>query len=51
VASATSLTSRIRLRRTDPEKPPRHHADYQRTIDNDELPAGVDFEPVVDLWP
>jgi len=51
VASAASLTSRIRLPRTDLDKPPRHHTDYGRTIDNDDLPAGVAFEPLVDLWP
>jgi CRISPR-associated protein Csd2 len=50
-ASAASLTSQIRLTRDDTGKPPRHHTDYTRAIDNDGLPAGVAFWCAVDLWP
>ena len=50
-APAASLTSRVRLQRTDPDKPPRHHLDYQRTIANDELPNSITFTTLVDLWP
>jgi CRISPR-associated protein Csd2 len=48
---AASLTSRIRLTRHDTAKPPRHHTDYARVIDNGDLPAGVTFWCGVDLWP
>jgi CRISPR-associated protein Csd2 len=51
VASAASLTSRIRLQRIDAEKPPRRHTDYQPTIANDHLPTGITFTALVDLWP
>jgi CRISPR-associated protein Csd2 len=51
VASAASLTRRIQLRRIDSDKPPRRHTDYERSIANDDLPAGVTFQPLVDLWP
>ncbi|RVW01992.1 type I-C CRISPR-associated protein Cas7/Csd2 [Rhodococcus xishaensis] len=50
-ASAASLTSRVQLRRTNEEKPPRHHTDYERVIHNDDLPDGVTFTKLVDLWP
>jgi CRISPR-associated protein Csd2 len=50
-APAASLTSRVRLERTDPDKPPRHHLDYRRSIANGELPGGVIFTTLVDLWP
>jgi CRISPR-associated protein Csd2 len=51
VASAASLTSRIRLSRIDAEKPPRRHTDYQRVVANDDLPTGITFAALVDLWP
>lgn len=51
VAPAASLTSRIRLGRVDAEKPPRQYTDYQRSITNDDLPEGVTFKTLVDLWP
>jgi CRISPR-associated protein Csd2 len=51
VASAASLTSRVRLHRIDAEKPPRRHTDYQQVIANDDLPTGVAFAALVDLWP
>jgi CRISPR-associated protein Csd2 len=50
-APAASLTSRVRLLRTELDKPPRHHLDYQRTITNDDLPNGITFTTLVDLWP
>jgi CRISPR-associated protein Csd2 len=50
-ASAASLTSRVRLSRTDLEKPPRHHLDYQRTIANQDLPDQISCTTLVDLWP
>jgi CRISPR-associated protein Csd2 len=50
-APAASLTSRIRLTRTDASKPPRAHTDYERVIANDGLPEGVSFWAGVDLWP
>ena len=50
-APAASLTSRVRLSRTDPDKPPRHHLDYQRALANQDLPAGITFTTLVDLWP
>jgi len=50
-APAASLTSRVRLQRTDLDKPPRHHLDYQRTITNDDLPNAITFTTMVDLWP
>jgi CRISPR-associated protein Csd2 len=51
VAPAASLTGRIQLSRVDAEKPPRQHTDYQRTISNHDLPEGVTFQALVDLWP
>jgi CRISPR-associated protein Csd2 len=50
-APAASLTSRVRLSRTDADKPPRHHLDYQRNIANHDLPNGITFTTLVDLWP
>jgi CRISPR-associated protein Csd2 len=50
VAPAASLTSRVRLERTDPDKPPRQYLDYRRTIDTDGLPDGVTVKRLVDLW-
>ena len=50
-APAASLTSRVRLLRTELDKPPRHHLDYQRTITNDDLPNAITFTTLVDLWP
>jgi len=50
-ASAASLTGRVQLHRTDPEKPPRQHTDYDRVLANDDLPDGVTFTQLVDLWP
>jgi CRISPR-associated protein Csd2 len=50
-APSASLTSRIRLERSDVEKPARQHTDYTRVIANDDLPAGVTFWSGVDLWP
>jgi CRISPR-associated protein Csd2 len=50
-APAASLTSRVRLSRTDADKAPRHHLDYQRTIANHDLPNGITFTTLVDLWP
>lgn len=50
-APAASLTQRIQLPRGGNHKPPRQHTDYQRTIDNENLPEGVTFWTGVDLWP
>jgi CRISPR-associated protein Csd2 len=50
-APAASLTSRVRLSRTDIEKPPRHHLDYQRSIASDDLPDTIALTRLVDLWP
>jgi CRISPR-associated protein Csd2 len=50
-APAANLTSRVRLQRTDIDKPPRHHLDYHRTIANDDLSSGITFTTLVDLWP
>jgi CRISPR-associated protein Csd2 len=50
-APAASLTSRVRLSRIDPDKPPRHHLDYERAIANNDLPNGIIFTTLVDLWP
>lgn len=51
VASASSLTKRVGLRREDAEKPPRHHTDYVRMLDRDGLPEGVELTSIVDVWP
>jgi CRISPR-associated protein Csd2 len=51
VASAASLTSRIQLTRTDPEKAARQHTDYHRQPVDGPLPDGVQLTTVVDLWP
>ncbi|MFG2000434.1 type I-C CRISPR-associated protein Cas7/Csd2 [Spirillospora sp. NPDC048911] len=50
-APAASLTQRVRVARADNDKPPRHHTDYQRTLDNQNLPEGVTCWSGVDLWP
>ncbi|MCW2915858.1 MAG: CRISPR-associated protein Csd2 family [Actinomycetia bacterium] len=50
-APAASLTQRVQVLRADNDKPPRHHTDYKRTIDNANLPDGVTFWTGVDLWP
>ncbi|WP_084965356.1 type I-C CRISPR-associated protein Cas7/Csd2 [Thermoactinospora rubra] len=50
VAPAASLTDRVKLTRIDPDKPARHHTDYQRHIDADGLPEGVTLWRGVDLW-
>jgi CRISPR-associated protein Csd2 len=50
-APSASLTQRIRISRVDNDKPPRQHTDYQRVIDNEDLPEGVSFWTGVDLWP
>ncbi|HEU5155357.1 MAG TPA: type I-C CRISPR-associated protein Cas7/Csd2 [Streptosporangiaceae bacterium] len=50
-APAASLTKRIQVTKTDKDKPPRHHTDYTRGIDNSDLPDGVSFWTGVDLWP
>jgi CRISPR-associated protein Csd2 len=39
VAPAASLTSRVRLQRVDPDKPPRQYSDYRRTLDTEGLPT------------
>jgi CRISPR-associated protein Csd2 len=52
VASAASLTSRVRLSRVNEDKAPRQHTDYRREeIDLSGLPDGVELSKVVDLWP
>ncbi|OJF14510.1 type I-C CRISPR-associated protein Cas7/Csd2 [Couchioplanes caeruleus] len=51
VAPAATLTSRITLYRANPDKAPRQHTDYTRSIDTTDLPTGVEFTPLVDLWP
>jgi CRISPR-associated protein Csd2 len=52
VASAASLTSRVRLSRVNEDKAPRQHTDYRREeIDPSGLPDGVELSKVVDLWP
>jgi CRISPR-associated protein Csd2 len=50
-APAASLTQRIRFSRTDEDKPPRQHLDYQRHISGDDLPDGISLWTGVDLWP
>jgi CRISPR-associated protein Csd2 len=52
-APAASLTGRVRLTRVnpDPDKPSRHHLDYERTVANDDLPDGITFTTLADLWP
>lgn len=50
VAPAASLTNRITLTRDNDEKPPRRHTDYTRTRRVDDLPEGVTFTKLVDLW-
>jgi CRISPR-associated protein Csd2 len=51
VARAASLTSRIHLKLADADKAPRHYLDYQRTIADQDLPAGVTLWRGIDLWP
>lgn len=51
VAPAASLTGRITLARSEPEKAARSHTDYVRTIDAAPLPDGVELTKLVDLWP
>jgi CRISPR-associated protein Csd2 len=51
VASAASLTGRVRVSRVDGEKAPRQHTDYRRVIDSTPAPTGVELTTVVDLWP
>jgi CRISPR-associated protein Csd2 len=50
-APAYQLSSRVQLQLSDPDKPPRHHTDYQRVLRHDDLPDGVTVTTVVDLWP
>ncbi|MEV0648294.1 type I-C CRISPR-associated protein Cas7/Csd2 [Phytomonospora sp. NPDC050363] len=50
-ASAHSLTSRIDVKATNPDKPARRHTDYTRTIATDDLPTGITCTTLVDLWP
>ncbi|MFV2012852.1 MULTISPECIES: type I-C CRISPR-associated protein Cas7/Csd2 [unclassified Micromonospora] len=50
VAPAASLTKRIQVSRTNPDKPARQHLDYQRTIADTPLPDGVQLTTAVDLW-
>jgi len=50
VASAASLTDRIRITRKDETKPPRHHGDYRLEIDRSGLPEGVELTELVNLW-
>ncbi|HET8681655.1 MAG TPA: type I-C CRISPR-associated protein Cas7/Csd2 [Micromonosporaceae bacterium] len=51
VATARSLTDRLTLRRTDPDKPPRMYSDYARVWSPEPLPEGVELATLVDLWP
>ncbi|HEY9471246.1 MAG TPA: type I-C CRISPR-associated protein Cas7/Csd2 [Propionibacteriaceae bacterium] len=51
VAPASSLTSRVQLSLADSEKPARHHNDYERHIDDADLPVGITLWRGVDLWP
>ncbi|MET8311652.1 type I-C CRISPR-associated protein Cas7/Csd2 [Micromonospora sp. NPDC005173] len=51
VAPAASLTGRVSLDRADTEKPARHHLDYQLNLATHNLPEGVEFSPLVNLWP
>ncbi|MFI7598289.1 type I-C CRISPR-associated protein Cas7/Csd2 [Actinoplanes sp. NPDC049681] len=51
VAPAAALTNRITLTRSNPEKPPRQHTDYDRTINTTDQPAGIELTRLVDLWP
>ncbi|MBP1782767.1 CRISPR-associated protein Csd2 [Micromonospora sp. HB375] len=50
VAPSAALTQRITLKRTNDDKAPRTHTDYTRTVDDAELPAGVELTKLVDLW-
>ena len=50
-APAASLTQRIRFSRTNEDKPPRQHLDYQRHVSSDDLPEGISLWTGVDLWP
>ncbi|WP_214107286.1 type I-C CRISPR-associated protein Cas7/Csd2 [Acrocarpospora catenulata] len=49
-APSASLTQRIRLQLTDPDKPARHRGDYTRRIDDADLPEGVTLWRGTDLW-
>ncbi|TDC37653.1 type I-C CRISPR-associated protein Cas7/Csd2 [Micromonospora sp. 15K316] len=51
VAPSAALTQRITLNRTNTDKAPRAHTDYTRSIDEAELPDGVELTKLVDLWP
>ncbi|WP_327007067.1 type I-C CRISPR-associated protein Cas7/Csd2 [Dactylosporangium sp. NBC_01737] len=51
VAASASLTQRLTLARTNPDKPPRAHTDYTRTWAGAPLPDGVELTKLVDLWP
>jgi CRISPR-associated protein Csd2 len=51
VAPSAALTQRIKLERSNIDKPPRTHTDYTRNIDESDLPDGVALTKLVDLWP
>ncbi len=51
VAPSAALTQRITLKAKNSDKAPRAHTDYTRTIDESELPGGVELSKLVDLWP
>lgn len=50
VAPAASLTRRVRVELVNPDKAPRQHDDYRRTLDVADLPGGVELTSLVDLW-
>jgi CRISPR-associated protein Csd2 len=51
VAPSASLTQRVTLSRTNQEKAPRAHTDYDRGLDESGMPDGVELTKLVDLWP
>ncbi len=50
VAPSAELTKRVSITRTNPDKAPRSHTDYQVVVDESGLPEGVVLTKVVDLW-
>lgn len=50
VAPAASLTNRIKIELKNPDKAPRQHLDYGRSVDTAGMPEGVELTTLVDLW-
>ena len=51
VAPAAALSQRVRITRTDTDKPARAHTDYGLSLDTNNLPEGITLTPVLNLWP